>query len=224
MAEQLREITIQNMRLSTRFQHPIFPLDIIGFAKALAASGYTLATQLPAPIPNAIVRSAYVGPFARKDTSVIDANTERQFVGVSDVDPIKLVEIHEEMSRILADDRKVGGPLRPWFVELQAHLIFAPAKPPLETLRFISEGVRFVKGSSSLIGGDASIYSMRIAGAMTTVDSPNYSEVVIEPSPGRENKLLEIVIIKRNENQDELLDFARNIRDRVHVYLDALGI
>jgi len=217
-------LTIQNLRLSTRYHHALFPLDVMRFARAITAVGYSLETQIPAMSPVAVTRNAYVGPLARKDTTLVDVNSERQFVGISDVNSQKLVERFEETTRLLEDSLLVGGPLKPWFTELQGHLEYRPTKSPLTFLSQIGDGVRHIEKLEPLIGRKAALYNLRVASAMTTADSPNYTEVMIEPSPCREDSSLEVIVIKRSENSQEILDFSKNIEARVSEALHSLEI
>lgn len=210
LAEE-RKLIVQNLRLSTRYHHALFPLDVMRFARAIESIGYMLETQVPRASTVAITRNAYVGPLARKDTTIVDVNSEKQFVGISDSDSVKLVERFNEIAGLLADSQLVGGPLRPWFVEVQCHLEYRTEKSPLAILARIGEGMKGVESLKSVIGGKASLYNLKVASASTTADSPNYCEVLIEPAPARESSSLEVIVIKRNEKTDEVVEFCKDI-------------
>ena len=211
-----KKVVAKNLRLSARFGNVVFPIDMTEFAKTLMNSGYTLATQIPPPDPVSITRLAYAGPIARKGSLFVDANSEKQFIGVSDADLSNLIKGFEEVLRFVTDKDKVGGPLVPWFLEFQGHYEYVSGKSPLKMLKELSMGVKFLSSWNATLKKETSFIGFKVAPASQGPDSSEFFEVVVEPSPGRSDSSFEVIVIMRSANSKAVRDFAKASEKTIH--------
>ena len=209
------KITVQNSRISTRYNHVIFPLDVIDFAKALTKAGFALLTPLPPLEPTFISRRVYVGPLARLDSTTIDVNYEKQFIGVADPNLNKMIERFDLIMEILKDPTLCGAPLSPWFTELQCHFEAKTSIRPKKTLSVLSREFNLITDLSKVMEEELMIGSIKAISANSDPDSTDYSEIVIEPSPGGETSSFEIVIINRKKDANYVRQYALDLENRI---------
>lgn len=209
MPDEEKRVVAKNLRLSARFNNVVFPIDMTEFAKALMNSGYTLAAQIPLPEPTAITRLAYAGPMARKGTLVVDANSEKQFIGVSDMNLSNLIVGFDEVLRLVGDKKKIGGPLVPWFLEFQGHFEYFPEGSPLDLLKALSKSCGFLESWNRILKKEVALFGFKVAPASSVPDSAEFLEVVVEPSPGKSISSFEVIVILRSPDSQAVRDFAK---------------
>jgi hypothetical protein len=217
-----KKIGTKSLRVSTRFNHVIFPLDMVAFANLLAANGYKLMEPPPPPEPTSIVRLAYAGPMASKEGVVVDGNNQAQFVGVTSSDPERLISSFDEVLRMLDSRDILGGPLKAWFTELQAHFEYWPPESPVQILGRIGSDCGVLRNLETILEKKCCFRELRVVPESIDPDSPDFFEIVMQPSPGRPSSSFEILIIFRNQNLDTVRDFARNIGKTVERLVDSL--
>lgn len=221
MASDAR-VKIKNIRASIRFNHVIFPLDMVAFANLLAANGYKLTEPPPRPEPSSIVRMAYAGPMATKDGVIVDGNNQAQFVGITSTDPGRLINSFDEVRKILDSRDVLGGPLKEWFTELQAHFEYWPPESPVHILKRVGSDCEVLTKFEKIMERKCSLREIRVVPEEVDPDSPDFFEIVMQPSPGRPSSSFEILVIFRNQNRDKVMDCARNIDKIVERLVDSL--
>ncbi len=217
------EITIRNLRLSARYNHVIFPLDILQFAAALHKKGYNLNEPPPPPSPSSIDRLGYAGPIATKNGALVDVNGQREFVGVSCQNLEKLLKTFEEVMTILDDENSIGGPLHRWFCEFQGRFEYRlRGENPMDLLRHLSESITFVKDCGEALGRKCALRDIRIVKSGASPDSSEFFEVIVEPTFGRPQSSFEAVMIFRDEKLDLVMEFAQKSEETLRAIITAL--
>jgi len=217
------EIAIKNLRLSARYQHVLFPLDILQFAAALSRKGFALNEPPPPPSPSSIDRLGYAGPLAMKDGAMVDVNGQREFVGVSCQNLEKLLKTFDEVMVVLEDDKSMGGPLHRWFCEFQGRFEYRPrGEDPMDMLRNAGERASFVKNCGDALGKKCTLRDIRVVKSGTSPDSSSYFEVMIEPTFGRPHSSFEAIMIFRDEKLDLVKEFAQESDGSLRSIMNAL--
>jgi hypothetical protein len=201
-------VRIENLRVSVRFDHVIFPINLLDFTKNLATDRYQLISELPRPDPKTIGRLSYSGNLAVKGTAMVDVNSEKQFFGVTDSDPGTLLTTFEDVYKKIHDIEKLGGPLNDWFFEIQGKFVCD-----------ISSGTRKKipvswSATENEMGAPLYVRGIRVA-SEGTVDSTDYFDLTLEPIIGKENRSFDCVVILRGEDLEGVTSFLRNIQEKV---------
>jgi hypothetical protein len=152
---------------------------------------------------------------ARKGTLVVDANSERQFIGVTDVTPSNLIEGFEEVVSLVSDRTKVGGPLVPWFLEFQGHFEYFPERSPLDLLKELSRSSRFLESWNRILKKEVAFSGFKVAPASSVPDSAEFVQVVVEPSPGKSETSFEVIVIMRSTDAEAVRGFAKDCENAV---------
>jgi hypothetical protein len=192
------------------------------FANALAANGFKLREPPPQAEPTAIGRFGYAGTIASKEDVVVDCNTQAQYIGVSCNSPEKLVKSFDEVLGVLTRHDLLGGPLKEWFLELQAHYEYWPPESPIKLLGRMSSDCRVLRDFEKILDRKCSFREIRVVPESINPDSADFFEVVMQPSPGRITSSFEILVILRNEDQAFVKRFTEKVNETVSRLVDAL--
>lgn len=217
------QLTVKNMRLSVRFQHVIFPLDMEPFARALVKNGFALREPFPPASPSRVDRFAYTGPMALRDDIVVDINYQMQFVGITSKNWESIAKAFDDVMGMLEDDNSLGGPFKKWFYEFEGHFEYRPTdENPLKILSSASSGLKCIQECEGVVGTKCALRSIRIGPANTAPDSSDFFEVIIEPTMGRPHSSFEILIIYRNEKSELVNEFAERVDKTIQTLMRSM--
>jgi hypothetical protein len=146
---------------------------------------------------------------ALKDDVVVDINYQMQFVGVTSQNWESIVKAFNDVMRILEDEDSLGGPFKKWFYEFEGHFGYRPTNEnPSRILSSASSGLKIIQECESVMGTKCALRDIRIGPANTAPDSPDFFEVIIEPTMGRPHSSFEILMIYRNGKSEQVNEFA----------------
>lgn len=223
MPIQPDKLSLSGVRLSIRFQNVVFPVDLRTLIGVLQGVGYQPLAQLP-PVGLAMLGTVGAsGPIAARGTTVVDLNSEREFIGVQDPVVETAVGGFSELVSLLSRTDLFGTELKPWFVELQAQFsLFAGTATKSRISKTLSNR-RFAPAWSKVLGAPVADYQVRVSPRDVSVDSPDFFDVIIEPSLQQTPNGFKIVIIFRHTNSDRVVKFAQALEKNVRQLLLALS-
>lgn len=197
------------LRASARFDHVIFPLDIATFLHVAAACGFTPAAELPPPPltgPNVYLGGG--GTLARKGTLLVDLNTERQFFGVTGLDP---AEVWSELGSLIEGAKGVLDPAKIMFFELQARFRIRPATDPVAAMRESGKGLNLVARVSQVFEQPMALFSAQLSSSGP--DTPDYFELWMQPDAP--NQSLGVSVVYRNPSPQAFQKFVLELEERI---------
>lgn len=214
-----------SVRISTRYNNVLFPLDLRQLAPELVKIGYVIVVP-PLPEQTPIQSSSFMGgtfnPYARKGNTVIDIDTSHQHIGIKDVDTKMVIERHKELNDLLKKIPIGGKSFRPWFTEFQ---ISFKIKVKENAWKLVSK--KFEVGSMNnvlkeFVGNDIGITQIKVAWPITRPDTSNYFEFILTPTM-MDDHILDFILLFRNSNQEQFVNQAMRIDeyiDRIIKWLD----
>jgi len=202
-------IDIIGTRLSIRFSHVIFPLDVREFSEGLLKIGYTPLAQFP-PLPT-MGKGIATGRIAIKGNSVIDINCDRQFIGIQNQNIENLITDFNELFILLKDKRFFGESIHHRFIEFQGHFECWSKKNPLATLKKVSSALEIMKTSEKIFDSPSALHHLRIVPAEKPIDSDDFYELIIEPNITRPTRSYEIAMVFRNHEMNKTISTVENV-------------
>jgi hypothetical protein len=203
------DIDIIGTRLSVRFNHVIFPIDVREFSEGLQKIGYSpLAQFLPLPTMG---KGMATGRIAAKGNSVIDINCERQFIGLQNQNIETLIADFDELIELLKDKRYFGEGIHPRFIEFQGHFECWSKKNPLVILKKVSSALEIIKTGETIFDSPSALYHIRIVPAEKPIDSDDFYELIIEPNSTRPTQSYEIALVFRDHEMNKTIATVENV-------------
>ncbi len=197
-----------SVRISTRYNNVLFPLDIRQFAFELTKNGYAIVVP-PLPeqitIQSSIIMSAKFNPFAKKGNTVIDIDTSHQHIGIKDVDTKIVAERYKELNDILKKIPIGGRSFKPWFTEYQISFKIRVKENAWKLVSKKFEVVNMNNVLKELIGNDIGVTQIKVAWPPTRPDTPNYFEFILTPTM-TDDHLLDFIFLFRASNQKKFMD------------------
>lgn len=219
---EIDKLKIVSLRLSARMKHVILPIHWMEFLNSLQKSGYQIS-QIPTLPPTVDIGTASVsGTIARKLTCIVDANSERQFIGVQESRAESLVEYYKDVMSILHDLTE-SNPLQIWFTEFQGRFTTQlKANNSLGTMKELGKSFDFLKNWEGVIGEPIQNSNIKVTSSGKNPDSPDYFEMTLQPYLIDPLKTLEIVVIMRSPNGERVESFAKGVETNISAILTTL--
>ncbi len=205
-------------RVSVRFRHVIFPIDIRDFVNVLSDLTYEITAELPPEPHEPSPRVAGAGPVATKGEFAVDINTEKQFFGVRG----PLVEALDELIRIFETLKPLGiRKENVFFYEAQSR--YKALIPDAAELLFTLEQTSpLAKIAGGIFDADLGLLTARVVSKDTLLDSPDYLEIFIQPTLTRPTSEMEVRLLFRNADLSEFRSRVADAEQSVQELLSAL--
>lgn len=222
MVRHSDELVSVACRLSVRFQHVVFPLDLRTLTSVLQSLGYQPAAQFPPVSPAIVATVGAAGPVAARATTVVDISSERQFIGVQDPSPETAMGAFSELMGALAKGERGLPALQPWFAELQAQFDLRSSPGTAKRIGRAMADLPFGPAWSKILGRPVADFHIRVSPRGVSLDSPDFFDVVLEPNPSSGESAFRVIVIYRSRNPREVLEFARTLDPTIRKLVAAL--
>lgn len=207
-------------RISVRFNPPIFTPNIRSFLKRLESRGYeTMKIDTPTPA-NEFGSYDISDQIAFKESSIIDFDSWRQYVGVQLLNSDQIVETYYEAFRDFFED---NPSLREhiWFHEYQASYRYVSETSATDRMSDISKNVPIFDKISKTMGVKTSLRGLAISGQNLDPNTENYMDLHIAPAIG-ESGIYHLVLIYRNVREGSTIDFVKRSSRRIESLLETI--
>lgn len=189
------------VRISTRFNNVLFPLDLRYLSQELVKNGYVLLSPpLPEQTPgqNAMIGGSF-SPYARKGNSVVDIDTTHQHLGIKDINTPITYERFRELDNIAKGVYLGGKSLKIWFTEYQSSFKIKIKENTWKLIdkKFRSQGIAELL--NDFLGAEVGVSQIKFSWPKERPDITNYFELLITPTLV-DDHLLDFTIIFRYSN------------------------
>jgi hypothetical protein len=176
-------------------------------------------TQLP-PIPKSDLILQGEGQIAQRENFIIDFSTEKQFVGISGIEPDLVVEEFKQILLILEENKlSLDNAL---FYEFQAHYSCKSNKDFLIKLKQVTSKCELLKIASKSFETNMSVFSLKLFDSRNIPNSPDYFEITLQPDIVTPSEEMNIVFIYRNCNQATYKEFLKSYEKNLENFLNTL--
>jgi len=206
------------IRLSMRTDYIFYPIDSNEFAKYIEKYGYEIK-QPPQQVSGIVLELA--GKLAEKEGNIISLDTNRQILGVDGDDPQKVIEIFNELEKIIKDDMGIDFSSSIKFYEaiLDYH-IYSSNNPRLRVESKMSG--EFDSVFSEIVGKELSPYTIRYATKGISPDSVEWLDFRIEPFVRRADKIYAFNMVHRSQDGDDVKSTMETILDKINGIVNTL--
>ena len=208
------DIKILDLRFSWIFGFVLNPFDLRNLVDSLSKRGYNIPLRELPPVPF-LGRLGGVGIIARKNGFEIYTNTDRQIITIKGV--VSFTEFNpiiQELKGILKEDFDIEVSQNLRYCEVLAKLRIK-REGAIDKIREVA-----VKDISELkeLAGEYSLVGFRVGSKKTLPTQSNWFDIEVHPTWTNPNKSFDINIVYRNESEDGVIKFAKNI-EKVALYV-----
>jgi len=200
------------VRISTRYNNVIIPIDLRQLAPELIKNGYAIvAPPLPEELPTQpSIIGGSLNPYARKGNTVIDIDTIHQHIGIKEINSKMAIERYKELDKILKSLLIGGKYLKAWFTEYQNSFKIRTKE---NSWKLISKkmGSNEMSGIlSKFVENDVGVSQIKYTWPSERPDMTNYFEFILTPTLVDEH-LFDFTLIFRYSNNKKFLEQAERI-------------
>ena len=209
----MNNVKITDLRFSWVFNFVLNPFDLRDLVDSFSRRAYITPTELP-PVPFR-VRVGGAGIIARKDKFEIYADTDRQIVGIrSSVSFSEFDPIIQEIKKILKEDFDIDISQNIQYCEVLASLKIEKENA-INEIRKVS--IKDIQQLRELVG-EYSLVGFRIGSKISLPTQSNWFDIEVHPMWTNPNRFFSVNIVYRNESEDNVIRFARNL-EKVGLYV-----
>ncbi len=210
------------VRCSVRLNYILTPINVYELFDALKEADYEItAPSLPPRPPHAPMNISFSGPFAKKDETIFDGNTDRAFFGaLNNAFDLSYASLNDLM-RIIHEELGVDLSKNISFYEIQSSLSCSSRKNPIEEISGVFDDCTIISKINGILKEETSLYNLKIVPRGAVPNQSNWFEITIEPdnvNPARFN----IRVIFRNENPLVFEEFGNNMLNFLDMILQEI--
>ena len=212
------DIKILDLRFSWVFSFVLSPFDIRDLVDSFSKRGYTTPLEELPPVPFS-GRLGGAGIIARKNGFEIYADTGRQIIGIKGVASFnEFNPIIQELRRILKEDFDIEISQNLRYCEVLARYRIGKENA-IDEIRKVS--IKNVPELKNLIG-EYSLVGFRIGSRNTLPTQSNWFDIEVHPTWANPNKFFDVVIVYRNDSEDNVFTVAKNLEKVVLHVLEVI--
>lgn len=205
-------------RFASRLNFVVFPVDPADLSAQLAAAGYqTSGQQQPVPpvTSRLRLRIGVVGEIARKDNLTIDMDPDKQILGASGNDILKVTSAYDEVHRII--EEKMGLPLSKFasFYEAIGNFEVVTGNNPLMKIAGASTMQEMAKSIGAVLGTDVSPFTVRVSSRGAVPNQTEWFEITMEPLIPKSDTTYFVSVVFRSAERDKVVSIAKSVSGKV---------
>ena len=199
---KMAAITIDSLDLSFSIvtDHIFFPLDLRDVRPVLARNGFELS-HLTSPLPVRPIRVGGGGMIARKENFSVNMDFDRNIVGLSGKSSERIIEVFDELTKILKDEMRVDLASRARYYEMVSHYHVITNRKPSERFSRICEGMEIFEKIEKIMGFPVSSFGLRISPKGSDPDEVEWFDVAVEPDTPQPNKYYCGIVFRSKEKE-----------------------
>ena len=201
--------SIKYFRLAAKFSGHT-AIDLYELFNVLKNLGYMLMAPLPPRGFKSFVPA--LGPVASKGGIVVDANSERQVIGVSAPDPeICMYEFVAIEKAVLENIQSLRGVE---FYELltEIEIDVSSNADVFRALKKLSPRNPLVEAVSRAFNENLYVFSYRFTAENMSPEEPEWMDLEVIPSPSKPRRAVYISIAYRSRNREKVFEKIRSIK------------
>jgi len=198
------EVTTKYFRASSRYANVTRVFDLHEILELLFSMGYEPLGGVPPRMFG--YRAGGSGQIARKRGIVVDVNTDSRIIGVSGLDIAQTINEFKAIEDGIREQLMVD--LKNYFYEILAEFEVFSGNNPLEAFSNLGKGLEEISCAPDT---ELSLYGVKLCWKGKIPDSPEWTEIRIEPLSSKADKIYYVSVIYRNVDWNKLLLFGESI-------------
>jgi hypothetical protein len=195
---RLKDYTV---RCSIKLDYIVFPIDTYELFEAFKQSGYKLVTPpLPPKSPQGTINVSFSGPFAVKNGTTIDGNTDRMFFGVTNKTFESSFESLNEFMRIIKEKLNIDLSEGISFYEYISNFTCSSDKNPITTIGHIFNDCQILPEINSILRKDVSLYNLKIVPRDSVPNQKEWFEITISPNRIKPTNTFNVEVVFRSSD------------------------
>jgi hypothetical protein len=203
-----------SIRLASRSNFVIFPIDQRDFFEGLRGIGFTVAREPPSGVPFGIT-ATIGGNVARIDGMVLDMDIDRQVIGLQGPSMELVIEKFGQVEKLLNDRFGLNLAQNIRFYEIIASFQLETGKVPVDTLGKLPGFEQVVKSFGSVMGRAVVPFALRVRLSDSLPNDEEWFEMTIEPLVINPKLRYYITTVFRSPDRNKVLGFARELQIKI---------
>ncbi len=211
------EVTTKYFRASGRYANVTRVFDLHEILELLLDMGYEPLGGVPPRVFG--YRAGGSGQIARKGGVVVDINTDGRIIGVSGLDRTQTMNEFKAIEDGIREQLMVD--LKNYFYEILAEFEVFSGNNPLEAFSNLGNTIEGLDIGCTP-DTELSLYGVKYCWKGKVPDSPEWTEIRIEPLSSKADKIYYVSVIYRNIDWNKLLLFGENIIEFVRGLIERI--